>query len=130
MADGVALFSVDDPNRYFRVFHGASPQSQFNCVAPGERPPDNGLPTFDNCQVRVATDMLKPTADQVFRRLAFTAVPAAAAGAPPVTAAPATAASDADDSTSAAALALVGVGGAVVVIVIVLALRRRSPRSR
>src|SRR4051812_14159352 len=35
-ADGVAKFSAQDPNFAFTAFTGKSPQSLFNCLAPGQ----------------------------------------------------------------------------------------------
>ena len=78
-SDGVATFPANDPNFGFVPFKGESPQGKFNCIAPGEDAVFNGLPTFSNCQLRVATDLNNTTADQTFFTLAL---PAAATPAP------------------------------------------------
>jgi hypothetical protein len=64
--DGTVTFSASDPNHAFRPFKGESPQSLFNCSAAGQAPPNNGLPNFTNCQVRVASNTTVVTADQAF----------------------------------------------------------------
>src|ERR1700730_6695783 len=45
-AGGTVTFDKNDPNFAFRPFKGESPQSLFNCVAPGEPDPGNSLPTL------------------------------------------------------------------------------------
>ena len=80
-ADGVATFPANDPNFGFVPFKGTSPQGKFNCVAPGEDSVFNGLPTFSNCQLRVATDLNNTTSDQTFFTLALPAAATPARGA-------------------------------------------------
>jgi hypothetical protein len=63
---GVATFTSTDRNRAFRPFIGESPQSLFNCLAPGQRAPANSLPNFSNCKLRVSTSNTAVTADQTF----------------------------------------------------------------
>ncbi len=70
--DGTATFAADDPNHAFRPTHGAMPQGLFNCLAPGEKDPDNGAPSSTSCVVRVSSNNTAVTADQVFRALRFT----------------------------------------------------------
>lgn len=65
-ASGAGTFVGTDPNFGFTPFKGASPQGQFNCIATGEANPNNGLPTFTNCQVRISTNNTAVTADQAF----------------------------------------------------------------
>ena len=65
-ADGLATFPANDTNFGFFPFKGKSPQNKFNCIAPGETDPNNGKPTFTNCQVRVSTDNLHVTTDQAY----------------------------------------------------------------
>ncbi|MGZ6996560.1 MAG: hypothetical protein ACXVIM_15225, partial [Acidimicrobiia bacterium] len=43
-AGGVVTFPAADPNFSFHPFKGASPQGLFNCLAPGQASPGNGLP--------------------------------------------------------------------------------------
>ena len=74
-ANGIATFPANDPNFGFFPFKGPSPQAKFNCLAPGDPAPNNGVPSFTNCQIRVATDGLAVTADQAFRTLTLPATP-------------------------------------------------------
>jgi hypothetical protein len=79
-ATGVARFGATDPSTAFRPFIGTSPQQLFNCVKPGDKAPPGGLPTFDNCQLRVASSVTKATDDQVFLPLAYGGASASAGG--------------------------------------------------
>jgi hypothetical protein len=63
---GVATFSATDPNAAIHPFKGASPNLMFNCIAPGDAQPTNGLPTFTNCQVRISSNNASSTSDQTF----------------------------------------------------------------
>jgi hypothetical protein len=69
--DGHAKFSADDPNHAFRPFVGLSPQSLFRCMPPGTPPSSDDLPSYERCQIRVSTNNVQPTADQVFLPLVF-----------------------------------------------------------
>jgi hypothetical protein len=71
-AQGAATFPADDPNRAFRPFEGESPQSLFNCMSAGKRPPANDLPSFTDCKIRVSTNNSSVTADQVFLPIVLT----------------------------------------------------------
>jgi hypothetical protein len=64
--EGHAKFSADDPNHAFRPFVGLSPQSLFYCVPPGTPNSTDNLPSYERCQIRVSTNNVQPTADQVF----------------------------------------------------------------
>ncbi len=75
---GLATFSSTDANRAFRPFVGESPQSLFNCLAPGQAAPKNGLASYTDCTLRVSTNNAAVTADQTFRALAFAQVPGSA----------------------------------------------------
>lgn len=66
---GVATFPANDVNKHVNPFKGPSPQGFFNCIAPGESDPNNGLPTFTNCQLRVSTNNTAGTTDQQFLTL-------------------------------------------------------------
>ena len=68
-SNGNATFLSTDPNHAFTPFRGASPQGLFNCLSPLEASPDNGLTDFRNCQLRVASNNVVSTSDQVFRTL-------------------------------------------------------------
>jgi hypothetical protein len=115
--DGIALFAKNDPNRVFRLFHGLSPQSQFNCLAPGEKDPKNGFPSYTNCQFRVATTNFLTTPDQVFRPMKFTV--GANSGS-----------SNSSSGSSNTALVITLIVVAVIVIgVLLLMLRRRSDKG-
>jgi len=72
--DGIARFPARDPNFGFTPFTGASPQSLFNCLAPGEPSPRNGQPDFTDCRIRVATSTTTVTADQAFASIRVTAL--------------------------------------------------------
>ena len=65
-AAGVALFPAGDPNKQFKPFRGQSPQGMFNCLNALDPSPNNGLPDFTNCQVRISTNNTASTADQQF----------------------------------------------------------------
>jgi hypothetical protein len=82
--DGTARFPARDPNFGFTPFTGASPQSLFNCLAPGEPSPKNRLPDFTNCRIRVATSTTTVTADQAFASIRVTALRPGAPGIAPV----------------------------------------------
>jgi hypothetical protein len=66
---GQVTFPASDINLRFQPFKGDSPQGLFNCIAPGQTPPANGLPTYSNCQLRVASNVVSPTLDQAFLTL-------------------------------------------------------------
>ena len=65
-ADGNATFDASDPNHTFTPVSGLSPQGLFNCVPEGVKAPDDEVETFSNCRIRVSTNNLRPTSDQVF----------------------------------------------------------------
>jgi hypothetical protein len=65
-AKGAVRFPASDPALVLKAFSGPSPQGLFNCLSPGAPSPDNGLPDFENCQIRVASNPTHATADQVF----------------------------------------------------------------
>jgi hypothetical protein len=65
-ASGDVTFAAADPNHGFHPFKGASPQGLFNCLSPHDPSPNNGLPDFRNCKIRVSTDNAAITADQAF----------------------------------------------------------------
>jgi hypothetical protein len=65
-ASGNVTIEATDVNHRFAPFKGESPQGLFNCLAPGQAAPGNGLPNHGNCQVRVSSNNTGPTSDQVF----------------------------------------------------------------
>jgi hypothetical protein len=65
-AAGSASWDPNNANQRIGVFDGPSPGGAFNCLYPGEADPGNGLPSFTNCQVRVATTNAAVTSDQAF----------------------------------------------------------------
>jgi large repetitive protein len=67
--NGNATFLSTDSNHAFTPFRDASPQGLFNCLSPLEASPNNGLADFRNCQLRVASNNVVSTSDQVFRTL-------------------------------------------------------------
>jgi len=71
-ARGFATFSALDRNHAFRPFSGESPQSLFNCVGASQRPPENSLPTFARCTLRVSSNNAAATSDQAFAAIELT----------------------------------------------------------
>jgi hypothetical protein len=65
-ASGNVSFPASDPNKHVNPFRGESPSGLFNCIHTGDTPPANGLPTFDNCQLRVSSNNTASTSDQQF----------------------------------------------------------------
>jgi hypothetical protein len=65
-ASGDVMFAGADPNHGFHPFKGVSPQGLFNCLSPHDPSPNNGLPDFRNCKIRVSTNNAAITADQAF----------------------------------------------------------------
>ncbi|HEV7524791.1 MAG TPA: hypothetical protein VGP92_07490 [Acidimicrobiia bacterium] len=74
---GIATFAASDKNHAFRPFVGESPQSIFNCLAPGRPAPANGLASSTKCSLRVSTNNAAATGDQAFLAVAFTTAKAA-----------------------------------------------------
>ena len=81
-ANGNVTFAASDPKHAFVPFVGESPQSLFNCLPSGGAAPNNGLPNFTNCQVRVSSNDADVTLDQQFFGLRL---PANATNPPPRT---------------------------------------------
>ena len=65
-ASGNVTFPANDNNFGFTPFKGLSPQGMFTCGAPADTDPNDGLPYFENCQVRISTSNAVVTADQAF----------------------------------------------------------------
>ena len=84
-ASGVVTFPANDLNFGFRPFKGFSPQGLFNCLSPSDPSPNNGLPDYRNCKVRVSTNNSASTCDQVFLNIQL---PNAVASAPGFTGTP------------------------------------------
>jgi hypothetical protein len=84
-ASGVATFPANDVNFGFKPFKGFSPQGLFNCLSPSGASPDNGLPDFRNCKIRVSTNNSAATSDQVFLNIQL---PNSVASAPGITGTP------------------------------------------
>jgi hypothetical protein len=68
---GTATFATTDPDRKFTPFVGPSPSSLFNCLAPNGPHPNNGLTSYTNCQIRVSSNNVAATQDQVFSSIVF-----------------------------------------------------------
>ena len=68
-ASGTVTFLSTDPNHAFKPFKGPSPQGLFNCLSPTQASPNNGLPDFTNCKLRVSTNNSLGTSDQAFLNL-------------------------------------------------------------
>jgi hypothetical protein len=77
-ATGTVTFPTTDVNRRFQPFKGPSPQGQFNCLGLTDPSPNNGLPNFTNCKIRVSTNNSASTSDQVFLNIRLPNSPAAA----------------------------------------------------
>jgi hypothetical protein len=74
---GVASFPAADANLHIKPFRGASPNGLFNCIAPGDPDPGNGLTTFggtqgSHCTLRTVQDTLQGTTNQQFLQLTLT----------------------------------------------------------
>ena len=79
-ATGTAFFNASSFNHRFIPFKGASPQRNFNCNGLDDPPlfGSNGLPDFNNCQVRVSSNNADITNDQQFFGLVVPDNPSAA----------------------------------------------------
>jgi hypothetical protein len=80
-SSGTATFLADpsDTAHQFTPFKGESPQNLFNCLAPHQLDPANGLPSFRNCQLRFSSAPSSATGDQVFLTLVLPDAPATTA---------------------------------------------------
>lgn len=65
-AGGTVTFPANNANFGFTPFKGLSPQGLFTCGSPADTDPNDGLPYFENCQVRISTSNTAVTADQAF----------------------------------------------------------------
>ncbi len=65
-ASGNVTFPANDNNFGFTPFKGLSPQGLFTCGSPTDTDPNDGLPFFKNCTVRISTSNTNVTADQAF----------------------------------------------------------------
>jgi hypothetical protein len=74
--DGTATFPANDRNHGFHPFRGESPQAVFNCLAPGDAAPHNGVASYTNCRVRVSSNNSTATQDQVFLDIRISAAAA------------------------------------------------------
>ena len=70
-ANGVATFDAADVNHAFQPVRGESPSQLFNCLAPNEKAPKNGLASYETCQVRISTNNTTITGDQAFLPITF-----------------------------------------------------------
>ena len=69
--NGVATFAAGDANHAFRPFAGRSPQDLFSCTGPGHAAPEQGIPNYEHCQVRVSSNNIDATDDQTFLPMTF-----------------------------------------------------------
>ncbi|CAN5713990.1 hypothetical protein BH10ACT1_BH10ACT1_05500 [soil metagenome] len=65
-ASGNVTFPANDNNWGFQPFKGLSPQGMFTCGSATDTDPNDGLPFFKNCTVRISTSNANATADQAF----------------------------------------------------------------
>jgi hypothetical protein len=80
-SSGTATFDVNDAPHRFAPFKGASPQDIFNCLAPHQLEPSNGLPSFRNCTLRFSSAPSAATGDQIFVPIQLPDAPAPAKAA-------------------------------------------------
>jgi hypothetical protein len=71
-AHGRVTFPANDINFGFRPVRGQSPEKLFDCLAPRDPDPHNGLKSWQACQVRIASNIVQPTPDQLFITMHFT----------------------------------------------------------
>jgi hypothetical protein len=64
--NGIATFKANDRNHAFHPFRGSSPQAIFNCLAPRDADPHNGLASYRTCRLRVSSNNASVTDDQAF----------------------------------------------------------------
>jgi hypothetical protein len=117
-AHGTVVFATTDRNRIFRPVRGVSPERLFNCVAPGETL-QNEVKSYTTCHIRVSTNNVTATADQVFRAFRFEAPPGATT----------TGGGSGDSGSSGIAVVVTAAGVLALAVVIVLVLRRRRTRA-
>lgn len=65
-SSGNVSFPANNANFGFTPFKGLSPQGLFTCGSPTDTNPNDGLPFYKNCQVRVSTSNTSVTSDQTF----------------------------------------------------------------
>jgi hypothetical protein len=70
-SQGNARFSATDPNHRFQPVLGESPETLFNCVQPAGPKPSNLLTNYTTCQIRVSSNNVQATDDQVFAAIVF-----------------------------------------------------------
>lgn len=115
-ADGTATFPAGDRNFGFKPVRGQSPEQLFNCLAPGDPKPGNGLPSSTACQVRIATNYTTVTSDQVFFTIRFAAQSSLSSS------------SSSSSSNSTLVVVMVVAGVLVAAALVTLGARRRSRR--
>jgi hypothetical protein len=108
-AKGTVQFLATDPNRAFNPVLGESPESLFNCIAPGGTAPKNDLTNYTNCQIRLSSNNVSATDDQVFASIVFGG----------------SASGGGSSSSSPVGLVLIVVGVLIVTILVLVVFRRR-----
>ena len=107
---GDVIFPAGDVNFGLQIVKGPSPQRLFNCLAPGENDPKNGLKSYTTCQIRVTTDLVHRSPDQAFLSFQFKGNTSAASDS----------SSSSDSNTTVVVLVVVAavvlVGGAIVLV--------------
>jgi hypothetical protein len=65
---GKAFFDPTDSSVRLNVFKGPGPSApqSFNCLSPHDPSPNNGMPDWRNCQVRVSGGTIGETSEQAF----------------------------------------------------------------
>jgi hypothetical protein len=106
--DGSATFAADDPNHAFHPFVGISPQGQFRCVPPGSPSPTDNVPQYEQCQIRVSTNNVQSTPDQVFLPIVLGA------------------SKHSNESSTRTSLIVLVIVGLIVIVAVGLLSRRRS----
>jgi hypothetical protein len=87
-ASGNVTFLASDINARIGVFDGPSPQFLFNCLAVGEPDPNNALPSFTNCQIRLSTNNTAVTSDQAYKTMSLPGPGTGVPGVPTTTVIP------------------------------------------
>jgi hypothetical protein len=77
-SSGNVTFHASDSNERLNIFVGLSPQGFFNCVGPTDALPNNGQPSYRNCQVRVSGGTSGDTTEQAYFTLSEPDAPPAA----------------------------------------------------
>ncbi len=113
--NGTVAFPAGDRNFGFKPVRGKSPEGLFNCLAPGDGDPKNGLASSSACYVLVTANYTTATPNQAAFRMTFDAKPSSS--------------SSKHNDTLLAVVVLAAIGFAAVGFGIALSGRRRRARA-